>query len=349
CFRYVMDAPIRYFFTVVSAKYAVKRDVWKSRDGRKVSLEVYHHPTHTWNVDRMIQGMKDTLAYCEESFTPFQYRQMRILEFPAYATFAQSFPNTVPFSEGIGFVLKNDPDPRAISTAYYVTAHEVAHQWWAHQVVGADAAGSEMLSESLADYTAQRIATRSLPPAGVRRAAQQNLDRYLRGRGADRLGENPLARVQHQDYIHYSKGSLVLGALAGRVGEKALNGAIAAFARTHAFGAAPYPTGEDFVAHLETTFPAQKAWIGSQFRRIALVDFRIVDAKKTRQADGRWKVEATVALESRESNSGGNETAAAFSDTVSVWLADRGDRRGFTGKVLSEANASMVPGENKLV
>jgi len=349
CFRYVMDVPIRYFFTVVSAKYAVKRDFWTAPDGRKVALEVYHHPAHTWNVDRMIRAMKDTLAYCEESFTPFQYRQMRILEFPAYATFAQSFPNTVPYSEGIGFVLKSDPDPRALNTAYYVTAHEVAHQWWAHQVVGADAAGSEMLSESLADYTALRIATRSVPPAGRRRAAQQNLDRYLRGRGADRIGENALVRVQHQDYIHYSKGSLVLSALADRVGEKALNQAISRFAREHAFGAAPYPTGEDFVAHLEVEFPAQKAWIADQFRLISLVDFRVVDAKKTRQADGRWKVEANVVLESRLAGSDGGESPKPFSDRVKVWLVDRSDRREYAGSVLSESGTAMVPGGNKLV
>ncbi|MFM7322537.1 MAG: hypothetical protein ACKO5K_13575 [Armatimonadota bacterium] len=349
CFRYVMDAPIRHFFTVVSARYAVRRDLWKAPDGREVRLEVYYHPSHGWNVERMMQAMKDTLAACEAAYMPFQYRQMRILEFPKYAQFAQSFPNTVPYSEGIGFVLKHDPDPRALDVAYYVTAHEVAHQWWAHQVVGADAAGSELLSESLADYTALGIATRDLPPSGRRRAAERILDRYLLGRGSDRIGENPLVRVQHQDYIHYSKGSLVLGALADRVGAKVLDEAIARFARLHRFGAAPYPTGEDFVAHLESALPSEKAWISDQFRRIRLVDFRIEGARKQRLPSGRWRVEATVRVDSREAAPGGEERERPFADRVVFWGTGPADRRGYCGDPIATPSIRMVSGANRIV
>ncbi len=348
CFRYAMDAPIRHFFTVVSARYAVKRDRWRARDGREVALEVFHHPTHVWNVDRMLAGMKDALSYCEKHFTPFQYRQMRVIEFPSYQQFAQSFPNTVPYSEGIGFVLKRDPDPRAIDTAYYVTAHEVAHQWWAHQVLGADAAGSEMLSESLADYTALRIATRSLPPSGRRRASEQALDRYLQGRGTDRAGENPLVRVQHQDYIHYSKGALVLSALADRVGESVLNSAIADFARRHRFGAAPYPTGEDFTAHLETALPSQKVWIAAQFRRISLVDFRVERARKERLPDGRWKSSAIVHVAARSAESSGREIPDTFADSVQLWVSGASNRRGFAGEPLGTARPALRTGANRV-
>ena len=41
-----------------------------------------------------------------EAFSPYQFRQARILEFPAYATFAQSFANTIPYSEDIGFLAR---------------------------------------------------------------------------------------------------------------------------------------------------------------------------------------------------------------------------------------------------
>ena len=33
--------------------------------------------------------------------------------------------------------------PRTIDYPYYVTAHEVAHQWWAHQVIGGERAGRD--------------------------------------------------------------------------------------------------------------------------------------------------------------------------------------------------------------
>ena len=90
----------------------------------------------------MIASVKASLDYFTKHFSPYQHRQVRIVEFPRYAAFAQSFPNTIPYSEGIGFIAKVDPDdPDDIDYPYYVTAHEVAHQWWAHQIIGADVQG----------------------------------------------------------------------------------------------------------------------------------------------------------------------------------------------------------------
>jgi aminopeptidase N len=80
----------------------------------------------------MIYGVKKSLAYYQANFTPYQHHQVRILEFPNYAAFAQSFANTIPFSESIGFIA-DLRDKDAVDYVFYVTAHEMAHQWWAHQ------------------------------------------------------------------------------------------------------------------------------------------------------------------------------------------------------------------------
>ena len=60
----------------------------------------------------MMQSMKETLAYCTENFSPFQFHQLRIIEFPRYGTFAESFANTVPFSESIGFTHQGQQETR---------------------------------------------------------------------------------------------------------------------------------------------------------------------------------------------------------------------------------------------
>src|SRR3546814_3449556 len=103
----------------------------------------------------MIESAKKSLDYYTRECSPYQFRQLRILEFPGYSTFAQAFAGTVPYSESIGFIadLRDEDD---IDYVFYVTAHEVAHQWWAHQVVGANVQGATMLSESLAQYSALR-------------------------------------------------------------------------------------------------------------------------------------------------------------------------------------------------
>ncbi|HET8875441.1 MAG TPA: hypothetical protein VFO53_03850, partial [Casimicrobiaceae bacterium] len=109
-FAYRMDAPILDFFAVQSARYAVAKDRWHD-----VAIEVYYQPGHEYNLERMIAATKAGLDYFTANFGPYQYRQFRIIEFPRYAAFAQSFPNTVPYSEGIGFIARvRDADPEDI-------------------------------------------------------------------------------------------------------------------------------------------------------------------------------------------------------------------------------------------
>ena len=82
--------------------------------------------------------MKASLAYNNTHFSPYQFRQVRILEFPRYSQFAQAFPNTVPYSESIGFIMRASDSDDDLDMPFFVTAHEVGHQWWAHQVIGAN-------------------------------------------------------------------------------------------------------------------------------------------------------------------------------------------------------------------
>ncbi len=97
-------------------------------------LAIYYHPGHEYNVDRMIATMKTSLELFSDRFSGHQFKQARVLEFPSYADFAQSFANTIPYSENIGF-LQRLGDPEKIDMVTYVTAHELAHQWWGHQLL----------------------------------------------------------------------------------------------------------------------------------------------------------------------------------------------------------------------
>jgi ABC-2 type transport system permease protein len=108
----------------------------------------------------------------------------------------------------------------------YVTAHEVAHQWWAHQVIGADRQGSTMLSESFAQYSALLVMEQLYGKERIRKFLKYELDRYLRARGGELIEELPLARVENQPYIHYQKGTLAMVWLREVVGTKVVNRAL---------------------------------------------------------------------------------------------------------------------------
>ena len=133
-FEYQTNEPMINFYSILSGRYNVLKDQWYSKtqgDNNIVDLEIYYHPRHTYNLDRMMDGMKVSLDYYSTNFSPYQYQQLRIIEFPRYEEFAQSFPNTIPFSESIGFMLDID-DSLDVDMTFFVTAHEIAHQWWGH-------------------------------------------------------------------------------------------------------------------------------------------------------------------------------------------------------------------------
>ena len=117
------------FFAYLSGRYTTRKEIYSGPHG-PVNLEVYYDPAHTYDIDDMLASSRAGLDYYQAHYSPYQFTQYRIMEFPRYRTFAQSFPNTVPFSEGIGFiermVHKDDVD-----LTYFVTAHELGHQWWA--------------------------------------------------------------------------------------------------------------------------------------------------------------------------------------------------------------------------
>ncbi|MBT7816985.1 MAG: hypothetical protein HN566_09645, partial [Polaribacter sp.] len=182
-FHYKMDSKILNFYAFNSGRYEVKKEMFKG-----ISLEIYYHKPHTFNLDRMMKGMKASLNYNSENFSPYQFRQARIIEFPRTGgTFAQAFANTMPFSEGIGFIADvDDEDDDGVDYPFAVTAHEVAHQWWAHQVIGADVLGATMLSESMSEYVSLKVLEHEHGKAKMRTFLKEALDGYLLQRTLER-------------------------------------------------------------------------------------------------------------------------------------------------------------------
>lgn len=328
-FRYAMDKPILNFFSVLSGRYQVRRDTWGD-----VKLEIYYHPTHTYNLDRMMQGMKDALEYCSRHFGPYQHRQMRIIEFPRYARFAQSFPNTVPFSEAIGFIARvNDKRPSDIDYPYYVTAHEVAHQWWAHQVVGGNVQGATVTSETMSQYAALMVMKHRYGPEKMKRFLQYELDRYLMGRATERKKELPLSRVENQGYIHYRKGSLVMYALQDLVGEDRVNRAMGRYVERVRFQGPPYTNSTELISFLrEETPPEYQYLLEDLFETITLYDNRAVSATMKRNASGGYDIKLKVVAKKYRSDDSGKQTELDFSDWMDVGALDEEGKAVFLEK-----------------
>jgi len=316
------EAPIQHFFSIQSARYAVRTGEALTASG-PVKLEIYHHPDHDRNIDRMEEAMRVSLRVFSERFSPFQFRQMRILEFPGYAAFAQSFANTVPFSEDVGWLQANRSE-EDIDLVTFVTAHEIAHQWWAHQVIGADRQGATMLSETFSQYGALLVLEEMFGPWQVRRFLKEELDTYLASRGAEGVEELPLVRVENQPYIHYNKGALAMYLLRDEIGEAAVNRALQRLLARFAFRPAPYPASSDFIALLrEEAGPAHDALIRDLFEAITLYDLALPEAIASRRPDGGWDVRVKISARKAYADGQGAETEAQMSDRVDIGLFRR--------------------------
>ena len=271
----------------------------------------------------MLQALQVGLDYDQANFSPYQFRQVRILEFPDYAQFAQSFANTIPYSEGIGFISDNR-DASKIDLVTYVTAHELGHQWWAHQVIGADMQGDTMLSETFAQYSALMAMKRIYGADHVRRFLKYELDSYLRARGSEAVEELPLVRVEDQPYIHYRKGAVVMYRLQDELGEGVVNAALRQLIHDYAFKGAPYPSSRDFVAALRARAPADRQQlITDLFERITLYDLRLAHASARKRADGRWDVTVEVAGKKLYADGQGKETEAPLNEPFDIGLFDK--------------------------
>lgn len=310
--RYKADAPTMHFYSIQSARYLVRSDKWND-----VELAVYYDRAHPFNIDRMLKAMKLSLDYCSRELGPYQFRQLRILEFPGYGKFAQAFANTVPYSERIGFI-SDHQDPSSIDVVTYVTAHEVAHQWWGHQLVGGDMQGTAMLLETLAQYSALMVMEKTYGPDQIRRFLKFELDRYLRSRGGELIEELPLERVENQPYIFYQKGSLAMYLLKDVIGEEAVNRALRSFLAEYAFKAAPYPTSRDLIRYLRIEAGSEQQLVTDLFEKITLYDAKVTKASIERLPSGKWEARISVDVHKFYANGQGLETEVPVEESFDI-------------------------------
>jgi hypothetical protein len=318
-FRYRVDEPILNFFAFLSGRYEVERQQWNG-----VDLEVFYHKEHAVNVPRMFESMIATLDYCTANFSPYPHQQLRIVEFPRYRRFAQAFPGTVPFSESSDFIT-DLRDTDNIDMVFYITAHEIAHQWWGHQLIPANVPGSQMITESLAQYTALMVMEKDLGPLRLGKFLKYELNNYLRGRGAERDEEMPLFREEGQSYVYYRKGSLVFYALREYLGEDVVNDGVREFLMAHLDQGPPYAAAPELLTRLRGRTPEQYAYlIEDFFETITLYDNRTESVTCERLRDGRFRVVLDYVSHKYRADGQGFEKEIPHRDWIEVGVFGEG-------------------------
>jgi ABC-2 type transport system permease protein len=343
-FRYASSASTRNMFAFASARYEVER-----RRHRDVDVELYHHGEHRTNAPRMLDAAVASLDRFTEAFGPYPHGQLKIAEVPGYWQFGGfAMPDTVWLVETRGF-LTDARDPRRVDLVTRRVAHEVAHQWWGHQLSPASGAGAAALVESLTKYSELLVLERMHGKEHVRGLLEFELDRYLAGRSREERAEVPLYEVGDQPYIFYAKGALVLYAIRDLIGEEAMNAALRALLLQHG-GAAGRPTSLDLIDHLlGAAKERDRGLIEDWMKAIVLYDLRVDSAVAERREDGRYDVAVRVAASRGRFDGSGNESPLGLNEAIEigVFSARPGDAGG-SESILYLGKHEMRQGINEI-
>lgn len=316
--HYSSRLPERFAASVFSARYAVAKGRWKNpsaSSGQAVDLEIFHHPPHRANLDRMMSGMQSALDYYTSAFGPYPYRELRIIEVPPYSIHGRAFPSAVGFAE-LNFI--NRHEPGLVDLTFFGTAHEVAHQWWGGQIQPAYAKGRAFVSESLANYSAMLVTEKVLGPAEAHRVYEYQMNRYLQQRG-ETGKDAPLLEVDSHPHVSYGKGAVALYTLREHIGAEAVNGALRRFLEKYRGSGPPYPTSLDLYAELRAvTPPSLYPLLTDLFETMTLWDVKTQTAAARRLPDGKYEVTLEVTAQKLRADSIGVETPTPMNDLIEV-------------------------------
>jgi ABC-2 type transport system permease protein len=339
-FHYQLDHLEYNYYAFLSARYEVARRTWNG-----IPLEVYYLKQHPWNVPKMLDAMERSLQYYSTNFSPYTQKEARIIEFPRVASFAQAFPGTMPYSESIGFIA-NLEHPDDIDKVSYVVSHEMGHQWWAYQVLGANMEGATSLSETLAQYSALVVMEARDGKDQMRKFMSYEMDGYLRARGRELIKERPLLKVEaNQGYVHYNKGSVVMYYLREMIGEEAVNQALREVIADHAYQVPPYPTSYALVDALSKRTPPQLQYmIKDLFYDITLFSNRALEATARKRPDGKYDVTVRVESHKFKADDQGNEKEVPVDDWIEVGALAKPKKGNKYGQVLARERQHMATG-----
>ncbi|MEI7987391.1 MAG: M1 family aminopeptidase [Chloroflexota bacterium] len=340
CFSYKMDAPMGIQFFIVSGRYARVQEQYNG-----INLEIYYHPSHAFNLDSLMDGMKTSLDVNSAAYTPYPFRQLRIVEMPAYHSMAVSTPGMIVFGEEMGMYSRIPrQQPGVVDYPFFVAAHETSHEWWGEQLMPARAEGLHVILETQTQYSAVKAVEKFYGVESVRNFLQFEMKQYTAGRLTGR--DVPLAKVTggNDSYIYYNKGAVVMYTLRDYLGAEALDGSLHRFFDEYKSGP-PFALSIDLMDALRrAASPNRQSIITDLLETVTLWNLTAQDAVYKQGADGKYEVTLRVQARKMRMDSLGKETVVEMKDDpVDIGLI------GKEGKFIYLEKHPIHSGENTIV
>lgn len=192
-----------------------------------------------------------------------------------------------------------------LDNAGQTTLHELAHQWFGHQIVPSQTRGNNVLVEGLTSYAAldayEEIygwdkARYALEKSGMGIESMQAMALF------DREKEVPLAVAGEQRYLFYAKADWVMWGLKHYIGREKMYDVMKSFIAEFGSNGPPYPTTLDIVSALKEVAGSEyHQLIDDYWERMTWweLSYGEGDAKVSLNADGTYTVSLPFKLDKK--------------------------------------------------
>ncbi len=185
-----------------------------SRKASEVVVNSYFYSEHKQSGNEVLKFAADALETFSLLFGPYPYTELDVVE----------TPNRLGGMEYPGLVVLEDSLYPGMERLEWLTAHEVAHQWW-FGVVGSDPIATPWLDEALTQYSIILYYENIYGPehaTKVREIEFNQTHRRLKRYGHDMPAGLPTSAYGASLYwdVVYDKGALYFHALREAVGDK---------------------------------------------------------------------------------------------------------------------------------
>lgn len=286
-FHYKTEQPVNFMLAFSSARYAVQKEVHKN-----ITFRIYYQPGHTHNLPSIMRAMKDAIDYGHEHFSPYSLSYVTLAEIPQYPGAATAYPGVLFSAEKINF-MSNLKDSSRFNNVYAVTAHEVAHQWWANRLSPLPLPGRAVLTESLAKYTEMMVAEKHYGKQLLRQLSLADNNLYFALRNMSGEQEQPLVSTD-QAFAFYQKGGRVLYGIKEMLGEAAMDTALQRLIALHGSPHQRATTGDLLRELYATATPQQAKRIDDLFNKVIVYNNKLQVLRCDSLSPGRFKLQLQV-------------------------------------------------------
>jgi ABC-2 type transport system permease protein len=318
-FQYKMNSPAMLLFIFQSGRYERKSINWKD-----VDIEVYYDKHHPYNIETILDAARKSLDYYTEKLGAYPFKQLRIVERPRYGNDgARGMAGMISLSEGRDMILAPEFGLGKNVGVFATLAHEIAHQWWGHQVTCANVPGNALIQESLAEYSSLNVLEKEFGKKVIHAYLKFELELYLH-RNYGR--ETPLLYVEAwKNNLIYGKGAHVLYGIRDLIGDSLMNTVLKKYISKTAFQQAPYTTSLAFESLLKAAAPdSLKYAVVDGFEKMMHYKNWIKTARFEKLPSGKYKISLSIVASKWYDNGTGKMTETNMNDYLDVVLFGKG-------------------------